>query len=118
MIAIGLAEDAARIVDFVFHMGPQEWILPEFLRLRAATERAFGRDADAEITLRASLDAADKVGILPWKLRSALDLAMLLKDHHAPADARRILGPVYDQFTEGFASGDLRSSRQLLNQLS
>ena len=96
MIAIGQTEDAARIVDFVFKIGPQRWILPEFLRLRAATERAFGRDADAETTLRESLDAADQVGILPWKLRSAFDLATLLKDHHAPADARRILGPVYD----------------------
>jgi hypothetical protein len=118
MIAIGQPEDAARIVDFVFHLGPQRWILPEFLRVRAATERAFGHDADAETTLRHSLDSADKVGIPLWKLRSAFDLAMLLKDHDAPADARRILGSVYDQFTEGFDSGDPRNSRQLLNQLS
>src|SRR5262249_38057420 len=78
MIAIGQAEDAARVVDFVFHLGPQQWILPEFLRFRAATERAFGRDADAENTLRHSLDSADKVGIPLWKLRSAFDLATLL----------------------------------------
>jgi len=118
MIAVGQAHDAARIVDFVFHLEPQRWILPEFLRLRAATERAFGRDAAAETTLRASLEAADKVGILPWKLRSAIDLATLLKDHDAPTDARRVLSPVYGQFTEGFDSGDLRTSRQLLAQLS
>jgi len=118
MIAIGQADDAARIVDFVFHLGPQRWILSEFLRLRAATERSFGREVDAETTLRHSLDSADKVGIPLWKLRSAFDLATLLNDHDAPADARRILGPVYDQFTEGFDSGDLRNSRQLLNELS
>lgn len=118
MIAIGQAEDAARIVDFVFQQGPQRWILPEFLRLRAATERAFGRDADAETTLRESFDVADKVGVLPWKLRAAFDLARLLNDRHAPAEARRILSQVYDEFTEGFDTGDLRKARQLLNQLS
>ncbi|MBV9887762.1 MAG: winged helix-turn-helix domain-containing protein [Acidobacteria bacterium] len=117
MVAIGQPDDAARIVDFVFHLGPQRWILPEFLRLRAATERAFDRDADAETTLRASLEAADNVGILPWKLRSAIDLATLLKDHDSSTDARRVLSAVYGQFTEGFDFGDLRTSRQLLDQL-
>jgi hypothetical protein len=93
MIRIGQAEDAARIVDFIFQVGPQRWISPEFLRLRAATERLLGRHDDAKATLQESLRVADEVGILPWKLRAAYDLATLLKDEGAPVEARQILTP-------------------------
>jgi len=117
MLGIGQAEDAAQIVDFIFQVGPQRWILPEFLRLRAATERLFGRRDAAKATLQESLRAADEVGILPWKLRSAYDLAILLKDEGAPTKARQLLTPVYHQFTDKFASGDLKASRTLLAQL-
>ncbi len=117
MIAVGQAEDAARILHFIFQVGPQRWILPEFLRLRAATERVLWRRDAAKATLQESLRAADEVGILPWKLRSAYDLATLLKDEGARAAARQILAPVYEQFTDGFASGDLRDCRMLLKQL-
>lgn len=117
MMALGQADDAARIVDDVFRAGTQRWVLPELLRLRAATERAFGRDGDAETNLRKSLRAADEIGGLGWKLRSALDLALLLKDRGALVDARQILAPVYDQFTDGFDTGDLRNARRLLEQL-
>ena len=98
MVAIGQADEAARTIDHVLQADSQRWLLPEFLRLRAATERAFR--------------------LLAWKLRSAHDLAVLLKDRGASAEARQILEPVYDQFTDGFDSGDLRSSRQLLGRLS
>jgi hypothetical protein len=91
--------------------------LPELLRVRAATERAFRQDGQAETTLLESLRVAEEVGLLAWKLRSAHDLAVLLKDRGALAEARQILVPVYEQFTDGFDSGDLRSSRQLLGQL-
>ena len=118
MIAIGQTEDAANTIDYVFRAGPQRWIRPEFLRLRAATERAFGRDADAQATLREAIAAADEVGILPWKLRSSFDLAMLLKDRDTPAAARQVLAPIYDQFADGLTTGDLRKAHQLLQQLS
>lgn len=119
MIAIGQVEDAVRVVDHAFQTEPGRWrwALPEFLRLRAATERAFGRDDAAEDTLRESLRIAADIGCLAWKLRSAHDLAVLLKDRGSAAEARRVLAPVYDQFTDGFNSGDLRNCRRLLEQL-
>jgi predicted ATPase/DNA-binding winged helix-turn-helix (wHTH) protein len=117
MVAIGQADDAARTIDHVLQADSQRWLLPELLRLRAATERAFRHEGQAETTLRESLRVSNEVGLLAWKLRSAHDLAVLLKDRGASAEARQILEPVYDQFTDGFDSGDLRSSRQLLRQL-
>src|SRR5215471_4270469 len=117
MLAIGQADDAARTIDHVLQADSQRWLLPELLRLRAATERALGHDRDAETTLRESLGVADEVGLLAWKLRSAHDLAVLLKDRGAPAEARQILVPVYEQFTDGFDSGDLKRCRELLGRL-
>jgi predicted ATPase len=116
MMAIGQMDDAARVVEYVFQQPTQPWVLPELLRLRAATDRAVGRDANAEATLRKSLRVADEIGALGWKLRAALDLALLLKDRGALADAREILAPVYDQFTDGFDTGDLRNARSFLEQ--
>lgn len=75
-----------------------------------------GDDAHAEATLRKSLRVADEIGALGWKLRAALDLALLLKDRGALADAREILRPVYDQFTDGFDTGDLKNARRFLEQ--
>ncbi|MCV9942158.1 MULTISPECIES: winged helix-turn-helix domain-containing protein [unclassified Rhizobium] len=117
MVAIGQWDDATRTLDHVFQVYPERWILPEILRLRAATERAYGCDDDAMATLRQSLQAAGEIGCLAWKLRAAHDLASLLHDKGAPAEARRVLEPVYGQFTDGFNSGDLRNSRKLLEQL-
>jgi predicted ATPase len=117
MMALGQVDDAARVVDYVFQQPTQPWVLPEVLRLQAAIERASGRDSDAEATLMRSLQLADETDALGWKLRAALDLAVLLKDHGAPADAQRILISVYDQFTDGFDSGDLRNARNFLKHV-
>ena len=32
-------------------------------------------------------------------------------------DAKAILAPIYDQFTEGFETADLRAARDILNAL-
>lgn len=117
MIATGQMEDATLAVALVFEQGVQRWMLPEFLRLRAATERAAGRDGDAKATLIEALGVADEIACLSWKLRSALDLARLLKDQGRNAEARKILAPVYARFSDGFDTGDLRQSRELLARL-
>jgi predicted ATPase len=54
-------------------------------------------------------------GALFWELRVALSLARLLRGQGRSADAMGVLQPVYDRFTEGFETADLRSARALLN---
>ncbi len=48
MVAIGQFDDAAQTIDYLVDEDPQPWLFPEVLRLRAATVRAFGSDANAE----------------------------------------------------------------------
>jgi tetratricopeptide (TPR) repeat protein len=118
MIAIGDLDDATRTLDFVFRGNPQPWILPELLRMRAMSERAAGRDEAAESTLTEALRMADRIGCLGWKLRTAHDLALLMRDRGHPTRARQILGPAYGHFSDGFDTGDLVRSRELLEQLT
>jgi hypothetical protein len=117
MLAIGQAGDAARTIDFVLDAGVQRWALPEFLRLRAATERAFGRDNDARTTLWESVKSAVENGSLAWELRSTYDLAVLLNDHGDSEEARRILSPIYARYGDGLVTGDLHKARILLVQM-
>ena len=53
-----------------------------------------------------------------WELRAATSLAQLwLKDGRID-DARELLSPIYDWFTEGFDTADLQDAKALLNQSS
>ena len=117
MIAIGQTDDAARSVEVVMRAGAQRWLLPEFLRLRASTERTYGRDEEAKASLMEAIRIADENECLGWKLRSAFDLATLLTDEGQPAEARRWLAPVYAAFGNGDATADLRRSEALLAAL-
>ena len=60
---------------------------------------------------------AREQGALFWELRVALSLARLLRGQGHSADAMGVLQPVYDRFTEGFDTADLKSARVLLDTL-
>jgi predicted ATPase len=51
-------------------------------------------------------------------LRAATSLARLLGEQGHPADARVLLQPVYDRFTEGFDTTDLKVAKALLDVLA
>jgi predicted ATPase len=50
-------------------------------------------------------------------LRAATNLARLWRDQGKRTRARDLLAPVYDWFTQGFDSADLKDARALLNEL-
>jgi predicted ATPase len=66
---------------------------------------------------RSSPDWARQQGALAWELRAATSLARLLHGQGRSIDAKGILQPVYDRFTEGFDTADLKSARVLLDTL-
>jgi predicted ATPase len=55
--------------------------------------------------------------MLSWELRAAASLARLLRDQDRSAEALTILQPVYERFTEGFDTADLKSAKALLDAL-
>ena len=52
-----------------------------------------------------------------WELRAAISLANLLISRGRREEARGIVKPVYDWFTEGLETGDLREARAMLDAL-
>jgi predicted ATPase len=72
----------------------------------------------SEVLFRQALDLAHQQGALSWKLRAATSLARLLSNQGHQAEAIIGLQPVYDRFTEGFATADLIMAKRLLDELS
>jgi predicted ATPase len=52
-----------------------------------------------------------------WELRAAMCMARLWRDQGKPQQARELLAPVHDWFTEGFNTVDLKEAKVLLEEL-
>src|SRR5262249_52247671 len=52
-----------------------------------------------------------------WELRAAMSMARLWREQGKRNEARDLLAPVYDWFTEGFDTLDLKQARRLLDEL-
>jgi predicted ATPase len=52
-----------------------------------------------------------------WELRAAMSLARLWRDQGKVQQARELLAPVYDWFTEGFDTRNLKEAKALLEEL-
>jgi predicted ATPase len=91
--------------------------LPEVLRLKGWMLMRQGKLAEAETQLRASIGWARRQQAKSWELRSSTTLAELLAERGQRDDARRLLEPIYDWFTEGLETPDLKAARALLDEL-
>jgi predicted ATPase/DNA-binding winged helix-turn-helix (wHTH) protein len=98
----------------------QKWCLAELLRLKGWLTLQRGAPEDCAVAvslLRRSIDIARDQGTLSWELRAATTLAKIWRGLQRTQEAREVLAPVYDRFTEGFATVDLLAARTLLDQL-
>ena len=97
------------------------WLFPESLRIRGALlllQAATGTAAATEDHFRQALDWARRQGALSLELRAATSLARLWHDQGRPAEGMALLQPVYDRFTEGFNTTDLKAAKALLDALA
>ncbi|NMN71451.1 winged helix-turn-helix domain-containing protein [Rhizobium sp. 57MFTsu3.2] len=117
LYAHGHVDEGAKILDYLFEIGPQRSMVPELLRLRAVKERSVGRDEEALSTLQRSLTVAEENGAWAWRIRCATDLAILLRDQMQVDEAESVLEPVYGQFLDGFDIPDLQRAANLLTEL-
>ena len=73
--------------------------------------------AKAQAHFEHSLAVARTQQAKSWELRAATSLARLLRDQGRRQAAHDLLAPVYDWFTEGFDTSDLRAAKALLGAL-
>lgn len=92
----------------------------ELLRIKGQILAAMPRPdrASAADCLMHSLAVAREQSALAWELRSATALARLLSENGQRDQARDTLAPVYDRFTEGFETEDLRVAQRLIHDLA
>ena len=125
-LAQGLAgldylDEACETIERAVAWGDQRgaaWCQAELLRKKGELllKRAPDRAApEAEHCFQRARNLARKQSALFWELRIALSLARLRSSQKRHNDARRMLRPVYDKFTEGFGSADLRAARRMLD---
>jgi len=76
------------------------------------------RHADAEQCFTEALEWSRRQGALAWELRVAVSYASLLDAQGRSDDARALLQPVFDRFTDGSETADLRAAARLLTRMS
>jgi predicted ATPase len=53
-----------------------------------------------------------------WEIRAATSLARLWRDQGKRKEARNLLAPIYNWFTEGFDTPVLKDAKELLDELN
>ena len=94
---------------------------PLALRLRGDLRRSIGTRAQCELAERDFREAINLSQIMSAKsleLRATTSLARLLCDTDRSDEACAILAEMYNWFTEGFDTADLKDARVLLDELS
>jgi predicted ATPase/DNA-binding winged helix-turn-helix (wHTH) protein len=92
--------------------------IPELLRVKGGLLLSMGRPrAEAEACFLRSLAMSRQQGARAWELRTALDLAALHARDDAPERARALVWPIFEQFSEGSDTADLKAAHHLLATL-
>ena len=77
-----------------------------------------GRRPEAESCFHKAIEVAQGQSARSLELRAATSLARLWRGQGKPSQARDVLEPVYDWFTEGFDTPDLKEAKALLDDLA
>jgi predicted ATPase len=72
----------------------------------------------AEDSYDRALSVARRQNAKFWELRAARDLAKVWVRQGKRAEARDLLSPVYEWFTQGFDTPDLQDAKALLARLA
>jgi len=87
------------------------------LELKKAKVKDKTKQEEAERCFRQALDIARSQKARSWELRAAMSLSRLLQKQGKKQEARKMLAEVYDWFSEGFDTPDLKEARALLDEM-
>jgi len=91
--------------------------IAELLRIKGDILLRRGAVVAAEDLFREALSASREQEALLWELRAALSLARVRVNQGRSHEARRLVAQIYDRFTEGFATPDLRAAKSFLDEV-
>jgi class 3 adenylate cyclase len=114
----GSIDDAVATIEEALLANPDElsyW--PDALKYRGELRLKIGRTELAEADFREAIALAQKMQAKLWELRATTSLARLLASQGKRDEARTMLADIYNWFTEGFDTADLKDAKALLAEL-
>jgi class 3 adenylate cyclase/predicted ATPase/adenylylsulfate kinase-like enzyme len=93
---------------------------PELHRLMGLfqLEKSPPSEKQAEACFEKAIEVAKHQQAKSWELRAAISLACLWQQQDKQAEAHKLLSEVYNWFTEGFDTKDLKDAKALLEELA
>jgi tetratricopeptide (TPR) repeat protein len=114
----GAVGDALETIEQALNFNPEEAVdRPEALRIRGELWLKQGDRQLAEADFRDSIAMARTMGAKAWELRTTMSLAQLLHKQGKRDRAHAMLSDIYNWFTEGFDTPDLKDAKALLEEL-
>lgn len=97
----------------------ERWYEAELYRLKGALllQQSLDHHAEARACFQHALEIAHDQQAKSLELRAATSLARLWQQQGKYQDAHNLLAPIYEWFTEGFDTADLKDARALLEEL-
>ena len=97
---------------------PEELVFrPNALICRGELRLKVGQTQLAEADFREAIALAKKMQAKAWELRATISLARLLASQGRRDEAHAMLAEIYNWFTEGFDTADLKEAKALLAEL-
>jgi class 3 adenylate cyclase/predicted ATPase len=119
--SVGQIDEALSAVDKVLPIAQTEDRYYEAELNRLHGELLVMQDASnspqAEKYFRTAIEIARRQSAKSWELRATTSLARLLRDTNRRDEARTKLSEIYNWFTEGFDTADLKDAKSLLDEL-
>jgi predicted ATPase len=81
-------------------------------------QQSLDNATEAETCFHHAISIAQNQSAKSWELRAATSLARLWQSQGKRNEARQLLAPVYNWFTEGFDTADLKDAKALLDELA
>jgi predicted ATPase len=113
--ALGCLAEAARIVEATDERVGEAELL---YRVQGDLLNDVGDRSGAEQNYHRAIAVAKGQSAKLFQLRASVSLGRLWRDQGKRAEARDLLGPIYDWFTEGFDAPDLKDAKALLDELA
>jgi class 3 adenylate cyclase/tetratricopeptide (TPR) repeat protein len=114
----GQVEEAlASIEEALSVVGETQIHFPSVLWWRAELRLYSGDEASAASDFCEAIRTAQRIGSKAYELRATTSLARLLAKQGKRDEARSMLADIYNWFTEGFDTADLKEAKMLLDDL-
>jgi class 3 adenylate cyclase/tetratricopeptide (TPR) repeat protein len=115
----GEINDALGTLDTALVSNLHETVFrPNILTLRGELRLRLGQNELAEADLREAIALAHEMNAKALELRASIGLARLLERQGRHDEARTMLADIYNWFSEGFDTADLKDAKALLQELS